>query len=578
MTACSEHALSDTNTRLSQKLAELEAANRVLQHRTEAMISLQDISQQLISSASLDDLARRVCRRATELCGAERAILYYLSSGTNEGKWVSYMGKKTQPNIQKPIHEGPAGSRSLALRILLFTGVGFCLLLLQAHWQAPVLAENPGNTANPIVDSPSLTPIPIDTEEPNGKPDGIEFSPSILTSEAVTPTLQALAYLPFISYVTPEPTPTPTPTPTPSGPPADLLRCTPLSGPLTIPDNSSAGVNSRIRSTDGRYIYDLDVYIHVSHSWVSDIKANLTHIDTGKTVPLIERPGYPANPDGCSNDDMITILDDEASLYAEDQCSARPPAISGTYRPVKALSPFIGDGLAGEWVLNIADLSSGDTGRLDDWCLDVSVVDVPVTPTPTPPAPVLPDRASVPGMSGQNQAMPLDCESRSAVDWTAHFGVDIKELDFFNNLPASDNPDTGFVGDPYGVWGQIPPDPYGVHAIPIAKLLRQYGLSAYAHRSLSWNDLRSEIAAGRPAIVWTMGNSYDTAGIYYPVYYTALDHHTTVVAPFEHTVILTGYTPNNVTILDGASIYTRTIQQFLVSWSVLRNMAVTAKP
>jgi len=74
----SESALADANRALERKLVELEAANRVLQRRTEALISLQGIGQALITSTSLDDLATRVCRHARDLCGADRAILYYL--------------------------------------------------------------------------------------------------------------------------------------------------------------------------------------------------------------------------------------------------------------------------------------------------------------------------------------------------------------------------------------------------------------------------------------------------------------------------------------------------------------------
>jgi serine phosphatase RsbU (regulator of sigma subunit) len=74
----SEHALADANAALLRNLAELEAANRVLQQRTEALISLQDIGHALITSTGLVDLAARVCRHARDLCGADRAILYFL--------------------------------------------------------------------------------------------------------------------------------------------------------------------------------------------------------------------------------------------------------------------------------------------------------------------------------------------------------------------------------------------------------------------------------------------------------------------------------------------------------------------
>ena len=76
----SERALGEANILLERKLVELQAANRVLQQRTEALISLQDIGQALITLTRLDGLADRVCRHARDLCGADRAILYFLRS------------------------------------------------------------------------------------------------------------------------------------------------------------------------------------------------------------------------------------------------------------------------------------------------------------------------------------------------------------------------------------------------------------------------------------------------------------------------------------------------------------------
>ena len=74
----SERALAEANAALQRKLAQLEAANQVLQQRTEALISLQDIGHTLVTLTGLDELASRVCRHARDLCGAERAILYFL--------------------------------------------------------------------------------------------------------------------------------------------------------------------------------------------------------------------------------------------------------------------------------------------------------------------------------------------------------------------------------------------------------------------------------------------------------------------------------------------------------------------
>ena len=65
------------------------------------------------------------------------------------------------------------------------------------------------------------------------------------------------------------------------------------------------------------------------------------------------------------------------------------------------------------------------------------------------------------------------------------------KLNSLNNLPVSDNPEKGFVGSVFGTWGQTPPNPYGVHAQPIAKLLREYGLDAQAQMGLSVKDLKN---------------------------------------------------------------------------------------
>jgi serine phosphatase RsbU (regulator of sigma subunit) len=76
----SEHALSEVNLSLERKITELQAANVVMEQRTRALISLQEISQSLITSTALDELAGVVCRYARELCGGDRAILYLLRS------------------------------------------------------------------------------------------------------------------------------------------------------------------------------------------------------------------------------------------------------------------------------------------------------------------------------------------------------------------------------------------------------------------------------------------------------------------------------------------------------------------
>ncbi len=76
MFAAGQATLAQTNAAMQRKVAELEAANRVLQRQTEALFSLHDIGHALIASNDLQDLSERVCRHACTLCGAERAVLY----------------------------------------------------------------------------------------------------------------------------------------------------------------------------------------------------------------------------------------------------------------------------------------------------------------------------------------------------------------------------------------------------------------------------------------------------------------------------------------------------------------------
>lgn len=192
------------------------------------------------------------------------------------------------------------------------------------------------------------------------------------------------------------------------------------------------------------------------------------------------------------------------------------------------------------------------------------------TQTEIPPTPTLPPSAEVTGVVGYMQLYSLDCESRSAVDWAAFFGVLIDEDEFLSRLPLSDNPDEGFVGSVHGMQGQIPPLSYGVHAAPIAQLLRAYGLPAEERRGLTWEELQAQIAAGRPVIAWVIYG----LGEGNPVSYTSASGQTTIVAAYEHTVLVIGYSPDSVTVLDGDWRQTVPVERFLTSWAVLGNMAI----
>ncbi len=165
-----------------------------------------------------------------------------------------------------------------------------------------------------------------------------------------------------------------------------------------------------------------------------------------------------------------------------------------------------------------------------------------LVPTDTPIPPVIdnsfpPSQASISGVVGHAQLYSLDCEARSAVDLAAYFGYSIDEIEFLSQLPSSDDPDQGFVGSYTDPRGQIPPNSYGVHAGPVAQLLRAYGVNATDWKYMSYDQIQSEVASGRPVMVWVINNTLSG----WPVQYTASDGNTTTVAAFEHTVIVVGY-------------------------------------
>ncbi len=178
-------------------------------------------------------------------------------------------------------------------------------------------------------------------------------------------------------------------------------------------------------------------------------------------------------------------------------------------------------------------------------------------------------------VKGSPQSYALSCEARSAVDLAAFWGIEIGEREFLKRLPRSDNPEVGFVGDPNGIWGYIPPYSYGVHARPVAQQLKEYGLLAEARTGLSWPELQLEIASGRPVIVWIIGEMWPGK----PVTYKAHDGNRVQVASFEHTMILIGYNRKKVEAIDAFSGEAKRfpLETFLKSWYVLGNMAVIVR-
>jgi uncharacterized protein YvpB len=191
------------------------------------------------------------------------------------------------------------------------------------------------------------------------------------------------------------------------------------------------------------------------------------------------------------------------------------------------------------------------------------------TPTLTPTA-TLPVSYYITDMYHHKQELPLDCEAAAAVDFARYFDVEINEYDFQYTLPVSDNPNLGFVGYSNSLWGQVPPYAYGVHAGPIADHLNQYGMPAQSATGFTLEQLKREIAAGRPVIVWVIGNV--EGGV--PFEYTDKAGNKVIVAAYEHVVTVIGYDEVNIRYYNNKNMYEIPYKYFEQSWAVLGNMVV----
>jgi len=138
---------------------------------------------------------------------------------------------------------------------------------------------------------------------------------------------------------------------------------------LAIPDNGPAATDSLVVA-DSFVVEDLEASLKISHTYVGDLSVTLSHVETGTSVLLVDRPGLPALGNfGCSRDNIDVVLSDAGTGSVEDQCEVTTPAISGVRTPDNPLSAFDNESTAGTWQLSVEDGAAADSGTLVEWCL-----------------------------------------------------------------------------------------------------------------------------------------------------------------------------------------------------------------
>ena len=137
---------------------------------------------------------------------------------------------------------------------------------------------------------------------------------------------------------------------------------------LAIPDDNAGGAVSTLYVPVSGRIKDLDVRIDsIDHSFVGDLKVELTSPDNSTTVRLIEHVGGPNN----GGDDLVdTVFDDEAASAIGSGSSAAP--YTGSFRPQgDQLARFDGKEQQGTWKLRVSDRYENDTGSLLAWAVTI---------------------------------------------------------------------------------------------------------------------------------------------------------------------------------------------------------------
>lgn len=186
-----------------------------------------------------------------------------------------------------------------------------------------------------------------------------------------------------------------------------------------------------------------------------------------------------------------------------------------------------------------------------------------------------PPSAFVQGVMGYPQEHNLSCEARSAADLAAFWGIPFTENEFFRRLPKSDNPNRGFVGDVDLPPGSMPPAGYGVYVGPVAATLRSFGLAAQARQGWSLDDMKAELAAGRPVIVWA---TYEMRQPGVETWVSS-DGVASVVVKWQHTFIAVGYDESDLYLVDAYDGVKKSFsyEMFIPAWDQLGRMAVTVE-
>ncbi len=158
-------------------------------------------------------------------------------------------------------------------------------------------------------------------------------------------------------------------------------------GIINIPDGLPGGGCGIAAIADivvpaGGNVSQVDVALNIPHTWQGDVKATLTHVDTGTQVVLIDQPGggnfgadnYGLSPNG---PDTFRLIDSAPFVYDGPQFQAIDN-VRGQWKPEAALSAFAGEAKGGTWRLEVQDCFEADTGAIQGYMISFGAGSGPV--------------------------------------------------------------------------------------------------------------------------------------------------------------------------------------------------------
>lgn len=138
------------------------------------------------------------------------------------------------------------------------------------------------------------------------------------------------------------------------------------STPGTAIDAVTPSITDTINIPDVGTIADVDVFIDIPHTYVTDLQIQLTADALGVSSDVLDQECGSAN-------DLFATFNDEGSNGAGAVC-VQPIAIEGNLLPEQPLSAFDGLSATGDWTLSITDVFAGaDDGTLDEWCVYITL-------------------------------------------------------------------------------------------------------------------------------------------------------------------------------------------------------------